>query len=49
MEESSRIFLSVQMILDYEATPESFVQSGKARFFELGGGPNNSLMMHGFA
>ena len=35
----------------FEATPDtdSFAQSRKARFFEMGGGPNNSLMMHGFA
>ena len=60
-EESSKICLSVQMILDYEAIQiysrlfeaipdtDSFAQSRKARFFEMGGGPNNSLMMHGFA
>ena len=48
-EESSKIFLSVQMILDYEATPDSFAQSKNLRFFAMGGGTNNFLMIHGYA
>ena len=47
-EESSKIFLTVQMILDYKATPDSFAQSIKARFFAMGAEPNNFLIMHGF-
>ena len=37
------------MILDYEATPDSFAQSKKARFFAMGARPNNFLIMHGLA